>query len=304
MQLSKSQKAIFALILANMIWGAAPPIFKWALSDIHPYTLALLRFAIPPLIMLPFVRQHLKVNKKDYLNVIFAGFLGITVNISFFFQGLLKAPSINAALIASSAPIFLILYSLVFLKNKEKPKKKLVTGSFIGLIGVIIVLGAPFILDGKIAVVGNVYYFIAMLGSATAVIIMRKMMKRNNPYAITFWTFLTGMVGFIPFFIKEVGQYGFLPNINLQGLAGLGFGIFLSSLVAYFFQTYALKYLSAADVGVFTYIDPVITILVAAPLLGEFPDTTFVIGSVMVILGILLAEGRLHYHPFLLFLKK
>lgn len=303
MQLSKPKKAILALILANMIWGAAPPIFKWALSDIHPYTLALLRFTIPPLIMFPFVRSQLKINKKDYLNIFFAGFLGITINIAFFFHGLLKAPSINAALIASSAPIFLVLYSLIFMK-REKPKKKLITGSLIGLIGVIIVLGAPLILDGKIAAVGNLYFLFAMLGSASAVLIMRRIMKRNNPYAVTFWTFITGSIGFVPLFIQEVGTYGFLPNINLHGILGLSFGIFLSSLVAYFMQTYALKYLSAADVGIFTYIDPVITILVAAPLLGEFPDATFVVGSVLVILGILMSEGRFHYHPFQLFLKK
>ncbi len=303
MRLSKPQTAILALIVANMIWGAAPPIFKWALSDVHPYTLAFLRFIVPPILMYPFVRDRLTLHKKDYLNIFFAGFLGITVNISFFFHGLLKAPSINAALIASSAPIFLILYSLFFLK-REKPKHKLITGSLIGLIGVIIVLGAPLILDGKIAAVGNLYYLFAMMGSASSVIIMRKMMKRNNPYAITFWTFITGSIGFIPFFIHEVNTFGFLPNLNLHGIIGLAFGIFFSSLIAYFFQTYALKYLTAADVGVFTYIDPVITILVAAPLLGEFPDTTFVVGSVLVILGILLAEGRLHYHPFHLFLKK
>lgn len=303
MRLSKSQTAILALIVANMIWGAAPPIFKWALSDVHPYTLAFLRFIIPPLIMFPFVGNNLKVNKKDYFSVLLAGFLGITVNIAFFFHGLLKAPSINAALIASSAPIFLILYSFFFLK-REKPKKKLITGALIGLIGVVIVLGAPLVIDGKIAAVGNLFYLFAMLGSATSVIIMRKIMKRNNPYAITFWAFLTGSIGFIPFFWHEVTVYGFLPNLNFQGVIGITFGIFLSSLVAYFFQTYALKYMSAADVGVFTYIDPVVTILVAAPLLGEFPDTTFVIGSVLVVLGILLAEGRLHYHPFHLFLKK
>jgi drug/metabolite transporter (DMT)-like permease len=50
--------------------------------------------------------------------------------------------------------------------------------------------------------------------------------------------------------------------------------------------------------------DPVVTILIAAPLLGEFPDAIFVFGSVFVLLGILMAEGRFHWHPLHLFLKK
>lgn len=302
MKLSKSQTAVLALILANMIWGAAPPLFKWALHDIHPYTLAFLRFALPAIIMFPFVRSNLKVHKKDRLKLVLIGIFGITFNIIFFFQGLIIAPSINAALIASSAPIFIIIYSLLFLK--EKPKRKVMTGSFIGLIGVVLVLGAPLILDGKIAALGNLFFLFAMLGGVISVLLMRQVMKRNTPAVITFWSFAIGGLGFIPFFVKEVQQYGFLPQLTPQGLIGLLFGVFGASLAAYFLQTWALKYLTAADVSVFTYIDPVITILVAAPLLGEFPDVVFVAGTFFVLLGILLAEGRVHYHPFHLFLKK
>jgi len=302
MNLSKSQIAVVALIIANMIWGAAPPIFKWALHDIHPYTLALLRFVVPAIILYPFVRGKLKINKKDYFNIFIIGFLGITVNIIFFFNGLLQAPSINAALIGSSGPIFIILYSLMFLR--EKPKRKLILGAHIGLLGVLFVLITPLFKDGNLAAIGNFYYLISMLSGVTAVLLVRKVMKRNNPIAVTFWSFVTGSIGFIPFFIHEVQIYGFLQNLNAQGLIGLIFGIFFSTLAAYFLQTWALKYLTAADVSVFTYIDPVVTLLVAAPLLGEFPDSTFVFGTVFVLLGILMAEGRFHWHPFHLFLKK
>lgn len=303
MKLSKFKLAILALIGANIIWGAAPPVFKWALQDIHPYTLAFLRFAVPALILIPFMKGKFSINRKDYLILFISSILGVTFNIIFFFQGLLKAPSINAALIGSSAPVFIILYSLFFAK-KEKPKKKLVIGSLIGLLGVFLVLSAPLILDGKIAALGNFFFLIAMLTVVIAIILVRKVMKRNNPLAVTFWTFVIGSFGFLPFFISEVSRVGFLPNLTMQGLIGLIFGIFFSTLIAYFLQTWALKFLPASDVSIFAYIDPVVTILIAAPLLGEFPDTAFVMGSVLVLLGILMAEGRFPWHPLHLFLKK
>jgi drug/metabolite transporter (DMT)-like permease len=302
MRLSKNQLAVVALITANMIWGAAPPIFKWALHDIHPFTLAFLRFFIPALILLPFCWKKLHLKPNVFFKMIIINLFGITINIIFFFQGLLRAPSINAALIGSSAPVFIILFSLFFLK--EKPRKKLITGSLIGLLGVMLVLGAPLILDGKLAVVGNLFYLFAMFGSVIAILILRGVAKKNDPVTLTFWSFLMGSTGFVPFFANEVHHYGFLPHLTYQGLTGLLFGIFFSSLTAYFLQTWAIKYLTAADVSVFTYIDPVVTILIAAPLLGEFPDFIFVVGSVMVVLGILMAEGRFHWHPLHLFLKK
>lgn len=302
MHLSKTHSAILALIAANIIWGAAPPIFKWALSDIHPYTLAFLRFALPALIIYPFFKNRLRINKKDYLSIFLIGFFGITFNILFFFQGLLQAPSINAALIISSAPIFIILYSLFFLK--EKPNKKVVSGAVIGLTGVTVVLLAPLFLNGSLVAIGNIYYLLATFGAIVAILLTRKIAIRNDPIAITFWSFLIGSIGFMPFFLSEVSIYGFLPNLNFQGVMGIIFGVFFSSLLAYFLQTYALKYLSASDVSIFIYIDPVVTILVAAPLLGEFPDMAFVVGSVLVLLGIFRAEGRFHYHPLHLFLKR
>ena len=35
---------ILALIITNVIWGAASPIFKLALTNIPPFTLAFIRF--------------------------------------------------------------------------------------------------------------------------------------------------------------------------------------------------------------------------------------------------------------------
>ena len=44
-------------------------------------------------------------------------------------------------------------------------------------------------------------------------------------------------------------------------------------------------------------IDPVIAILLAIPLVHEYPTLSFYIGTFFVFVGILLAEGRIHWHP-------
>ena len=296
MKLSNNQKAVFALVIANLIWGAAPPIFKWSLQDIGPYTLAFLRFLIAAILIFPFVKNKLSIKPQDYLKVFLMGFFGITINIIFFFQGLLYAPSINAAIIASAGPVFIVLSSLFFLK--EKPKSKVVLGTMIGLLGVFVFLIEPFFNSGGLgSSVGNFLILIATFGAILHTMIGRQVAKRNNPITITFWIFVIGTIGFMPFFANEVAVKGFLPNLTGQAMIGILFGAILSSLVAYLMQSFALKYLTAADVGVFAYIDPIITVLIAIPLLGEIPDLAFMIGAVMVFGGIFIAEGRIHYHP-------
>ena len=72
--MSAHQKGILALITANIIWGAASPIFKFALQNISPFTLAFIRFYGATLILLPFAYPYLKIHKKDYLKIFWLSF--------------------------------------------------------------------------------------------------------------------------------------------------------------------------------------------------------------------------------------
>lgn len=295
--------AVFALVIANIIWGAAPPIFKWALQDIGPFSLAFLRFAIATLLILPFAYKKLRIGKSDIAEVFLLGFLGITINISFFFLGLKFAPSINASIIGSAGPIFLILFS--FLLLKEHPKLKLIVGSLIGLVGVIVIMTKPlFSSEPNLDLLGNFFYFIAMLGSLGHAILGRQLVKKYDPIGITFWSFFLGTLCFIPLFVNENLHQSFLSHITLPVVVGVIFGSVICSALAYFLFFWALKYMHAADTGVFLYLDPIITVIIAAPLLGENPDVFYYVGSLFVFLGIYIAEGRIHYHPLHLLKKR
>ncbi|MFN4213035.1 MAG: DMT family transporter, partial [Microgenomates group bacterium] len=125
---------ILALIITNIIWGGASPIFKFALQNIPPFTLAFIRFFFAGLLFLPFVFfYYQKLSLKRWLEVFLVSFFGIFVNITFFFLGLQKTESINVPIIASSGPVFLYIFSIIFLK--EKPKLKVFSGVMISLLG-------------------------------------------------------------------------------------------------------------------------------------------------------------------------
>lgn len=296
MKLSNTQKAIIALIIANTIWGAAAPIFKWSLMSTPPFTLAILRFSLAALIILPFVRNKLTVKPKDFLTLFVLSICGVTINISFFFLGLEYTDSINAPVIASSAPLFIILFGVLFLKDKLR--KRTVIGGLLGLLGVIIIIVIPSVEKGlDSTALGNIFLILAMLGTVSHAILLKKIIKRYYPLTIVFWSFIIGSIGFLPMFFDEIQRVGFLPVINNQVIGGILFGAILSSALAYTLQTYALKRMPVEDVGLFTYMDPVIAVIIAYPLLGELPTIHFFIGSVLIFAGIYIAEKRLNYHP-------
>ena len=121
-------------------------------------------------------------------------------------------------------------------------------------------------------------------------------MVRNNPLTVTFWMFLIGSLPLLPLALWEAEKFDIFA-INTQGAIGLIYGIVLAAVLAHFFLAYGIKYIKASEVGVFTYVDPIATIVIAVPLLHEAITFTYLIGAALVFLGIFIAEGRVHYHP-------
>lgn len=291
---------ILALIITNTIWGMAPPIFKFALENIPPFTLAFIRFFSASFLFIPWVIKYWqKPSFGDWIRIALGGFFAITINITFFFLGLQKTESINAAIIGSSAPVFLYFASIIFLA--EKPRLKVFSGMILSLIGVLAIIFSPILFDGKVfpigEVQGNLFYLIAAFSLFVLDPLIKKdLLKRVNPFIVTYFGFLIGSLPFIPFMLGELRSWSF-ADLNINGWTGIIFGVFFSSALAYFLYNYGISKIRAQEIGIFNYIDPIAAVMVAAPLLGEYPDIYFVIGAILVFGGIYLAEGRLHYHP-------
>jgi len=302
--MSKVKLAILALILAIIIWSAGAPIFKWSLQEVQPLHLAFLRFFIPLLLLLPFIRKVEKIRPKDIIFVILLGLFDRVLNIGFFLVGLTYAPSINQAIIACSGPVFIILGSGIFLK--EKITKKMLLGNVIGLTGVLFIVVQPALgtQNGPLAILGNTFFIISTIAAATASLITRKLAQRYSPLTLLFWTFLIGSISFLPAVVPSLDMHTVTSYLSGKALIGIFYGAILSSLLAYFLFFWALKYIQASQTTIFTYMDPVVTALVAIPLLHEYPSPIYILGSFLVFFGIFVAEGRIHYHPIHLLFKR
>jgi len=294
---------IIALIIANVIWGMASPIFKLSLQNIPPFTLAFIRFFFASILVLYFGLKHWKkLTWREFFTILVASFFGITINIGFYFLALPKTVSINAPIIASSSPIFLFFFSIFFLR--EKFHKNVFRGILIAFIGVLIIVLSPYFLDGSLtkaakdsALEGNLYLIISTIGSVAHALILKKILKKDNHFQITLITFVFGALTFFPFMQMELQKWS-ISLIDYRGWLGIIFGVLFSSAIAYTLFAYGIAKIAAQEIGVFTYIDPVAALILAVPLLGEVPNLYFYLGSFMVFLGILFAEGRIHWHPF------
>jgi len=294
------RQAIISLIIANIIWGGASPIFKWALTNIPPFTLAILRFGLSSLILIPFVYRELeKIKKDDFLKIVLFGLSGVSFNISFFFLGLRLAPAINASVIATIQPLILLLLGAIFLK--ENVQKIEIFGTLVSFLGVLIITLYPLLITGYedgSTVLGNFFFILAMLGAVGGAFFGKQVLGRYPSTPITFFSFAVGTLTFFPFFLWEWFQNPtWLANLKTPGLVGIIYGVIFSSTLAYLLYHFGLSQIEASETGIFTYLIPITAILIAVPFFGEKITFPFVVGTVLVILGILLSERRLPYRP-------
>jgi len=291
---------VLALIITNIIWGIASPVFKYALGNIPVFTLAFIRFFFAALIFLPFaLLKWKKIDLETLVKICLVGLFGITVNVSFFFFGLKLTDSINAPVIASTGPIFIYIFSIIFLR--ERPRIKVFKGLVISLIGVLLIIFSPVILDGQrldlSKVEGNLFFLVATLGAVVSTIIASKALRKVDSFQATFISFFFSAMTFLPYIFQELSYWSF-SQMDSRSWLGIIFGIFFSSGLAYYFYYYGIARISAQEVGIFSYIDPVAAIIIAYPLLNEQPGILFFLGSILVFFGIYLSEGRINYHPF------
>ena len=299
----KDMIGIVAILLANIIWGAAPPIFKYSLENIPPFTLGFIRFFIAGLIFWPFVIRHnVSLKRRELKDIVLGGLWGISINVGFFFLGLQLAPSINVHIIGALGPIVLYFFSLMMLK--EKPHPQIVKGMFVALLGAIVIILAPllrspdsisFVAGGKLlnTLIGNLFFVISLVGSILIVIYTKRVSKTVSPLLITCIQFFVGAFTFAPLMVYELQSWSF-AELTFSSWVGIIYGTLFSSAIAYFAHNYAISKMSAQEIGVYSYIMPVIAILVAIPLLGEYPDKYFLIGALFIFLGIFVSKKHVH----------
>lgn len=294
--MSARNKAILFLIIAHIIWGAAYPVYKWALQDVPPFTFVFFRFFFAAYLFLPFVYKKILFKRKDFWNFFLLGMTGITFGISLMFLGLQHTSSINAPIILSSGPIFLLIYAIF---SHQNVKENDIIGTLLALLGVLLIVLKPVFtegFDGRL--LGNGLLLLSALIGVWNFILFKKLIKEYPIMLVNFWLFIIGTIPLFPLVVHELSTHSIQSIFTLPGLTGIFYGCVLSTTVAYMLTSYSIKILSTTEYGVFGYTDPLATVLVAIPLLGEVVTLPYIIGAAFILVGVYITEHRFAWHPF------
>ena len=153
-------KAHFALLGANIIYGVNYIVAKGIMPNkIGPSAFIFLRI-FGAGILFWFIKSFIKekIEKKDFLRLLFCGLFGIAINQLLFFHGLNLTSPIDASIIMTSLPVIVMVYSFFILKERITAYK--LAGITIGTIGAVILILYGNKSGGTSSFLGNLFIFI------------------------------------------------------------------------------------------------------------------------------------------------
>lgn len=287
------------LILAHLIWGANFVVAKVTLEEFPPMSLMLLRFALASLLLAPFFLtettrpsfggKKVKIKKEDLPKLIAIGVFIVTLNITFFFEGIKRTSATDAAILTLIIPITSVLSGWWFLKEKIYLINLL--GIALGLIGSIVIIGLP-LLSGTYspeALIGNLFIILASISFVVGVTISKKILKKYSTLVVTAIAFLVGTVtSFLPASLEYIQNPSWINQVSILGFLGLIYMTLLSSISAYFLFEWGLSKTSVGIADLFQYIEPFVATSLAITILGESLSTSFLIGALLIAAGVYL----------------
>lgn len=258
-----------AVLLANIIFGLGVPVTKllldqWVSPMAYMATRCLGAAAIFWLISLFLPRE--KVAPRDLTVIILGGLLGIVVSQTLTAWALTFTTPVYFSLIATLTPVATMLCATLFIG--EKISTRGVVGVALGVAGAMLMVfigwqGG----SGKNDILGFALTLLSMLTWAVYLIITRKVSARYTAVTQMKWVFLASAIAVLPFSLTDL-QSATLYSAATQwsGLAEMAFIVVFATVAGYFAIPFAMRYLKATTVSVYTNLQPIVASLVAIAL--------------------------------------
>jgi drug/metabolite transporter (DMT)-like permease len=230
-----------------------------------------------------------KVEKKDYLRIFAASMLGFFVCQVTFLVGIPHITPMDCSVLSAISPIYTMIIAAIVLKEPITWQKACgVIISFAGIIYLIVsrtsAAGtAETSLFGILMLILNSLSFSLYLG------IFKPLIGKYSVVTFMKWIFLFAFMVSAPFSAKEIValDLGGIPAIQLAELAFL---IFCATFITYFLIPVGQKRIRPTLVSMYSYVQPIIAIVISITLGMEMLTWQKVLAAIMVFGGVLVVS--------------
>lgn len=289
--LRDSSGALYLVLFVQSILASGTHLVaKVVVLEVDAFVLTLVRSVIAAVgmgLILLAAGRRISLRREDYPLVLLLSLLAVPVNQFLFLVGIRYTTASNAALLYATTPILVLLISRWLLK--ERLTRRRVVGVALGFVGVTIVIFERGIDTSLEHATGNVIIYVAVIAWGLYTVLGKRLIVRYGPIQATSMTLILGTVLFLPIGLVPTTQFAF-GNLSGAGWLQILYLSLITSVVAYLLWYYALGRIEAGKVALFTYLQPVLTTIMAVIILGQEVTPAFLVGGTVALAGVVMAQ--------------
>ena len=271
-------------------------VARGGVEYVPPISLAFWRWTLVFIILsifnFYFLKDKLREIKKEFFKLFFLGAMGCGVCGAFPFLAGKTTTIVNMGIIYTSSPIFIILISSLFFREKINYLK--IIGLISCLVGVFII-----IIKGDISFLINLKFTMGdlwMLGAAIgwALYSIYLFYWKSDLAVFPRFTLIAffGAVSLLPFYILEENFF-LKTNFDNNFLFWVSFAAISPGIIAFSLYTLTQKYLGASTTGFTLYLFTVYGAFYGIFLFQEKLELFHYIGTILVFFGIFLVKKKI-----------
>lgn len=290
MENSKSDESDFAphiaLLAVQLMFGSAPVLGKAALLAFPSF--AIVGFRVGGAALAFYFLQRFRGNlaldrREDYLYFAVFSFFGVALNQLLFFKGLQLTTATNTSLLAVMIPVFTFLISAFI--GIEKLTRRKILGIMIAALGVIYLVDPTKASFSSATTQGDILIILNSLSYAIYVAISKNLISKYGALKSIAWLFLFGSIINVP-----IGLYSLqsveLGEVSLNAWLALGAIIIFPTILAYYWNAWALARVEPSVVTIYVYLQPLIGFFSAVIFLGEKLSFRLVLAMILIFIGV------------------
>lgn len=283
--------AVVFLVVA--IWGSTFVFTKLLLlGGLSAAQIFILRFIIAYVLLLAYcLYKGIRWVADSWQDELLMAMLGLTGGTLYFLtenSAMLYTTTTNTSLIVSLSPLVASVLISIFYRSQRLSRLQAI-GSLLAAVGVVlVVLNGHFVLH--LSPIGDALAFCAALCWGVYSLLMIPANSRYDVLFITRKVFFYGLLFMIPYFLWK-------PELGINILIGKPYLVWnllflgsIASMLCFLAWNWVLKKLGPVVATNYVYLNPVTTIVFAWLILSEQITLFFLLGTLLIILGMYMAD--------------
>ena len=280
--------ALLMLALANLLWSGNWVAGRALREAFEPSTLNFWRWMVATLVLAPFALPRLRgmsgLLRRHAGILLLLALCGVAVFQSLVYLGLRTTTAVNALLLNSSMPMFMLLCSWII--ERERASARQIAGMLLSLVGIVVILarGDPASLLQLQLHAGDIWILLAMPVWGVYSVLLKRRPAELGGLEFLFVISAAGTLMLAPFALQTAPHWP--GEAAALGIVYMGIG---ASVLAFFFWNRGVSVVGANIAGFTVHLLPAFGTVLAIVFLGETFQAFHATGIAIILAGVLLA---------------